>query len=437
MPAKVARRLHPPEPAVLEVEEFDAHGTSRALFKDRWIEVEHGIPGEQVQALVNGRRRRWAKITSVTRPAPDRVEAPCPHFHEGCGGCQWQMLAYESQRERKRRRAEAAFADHGFEIVVPPPRSSPEPWRYRATAGISLGHAAGFRRRGSQSIVTMRDCPISDPLIGELAATLNQAIGSGAIPNFLGEVAVEARLVERNGGTGLHTCIVPSPGSRHASLEAVLPLALHLTNLDSVVGVMYRHRQQLPELMFGERFGWITITAKLFAVSAATFFQTNLALLPELLSVVLGAAPTNGVETVVDIYGGVGLFGLCLAPGVGRVIEIEVDPVGIEAAHLSCRQQGLHNVDFMTGTAETLLADIEHADIVVVDPPRSGLTPKVVDAICRLRPPVLLYVSCLASSMARDAAIFKSHGYALGRLEAFDFYPQTYHLELFGALMLQ
>ncbi len=118
------------------------------------------------------------------------------------------------------------------------------------------------------------------------------------------------------------------------------------------------------------------------------------------------------------------------------MIEIEIDPVAIEAAELSAKWQNLDNVRFHAGTAESIMSGIEIADTVIVDPPRSGLTPKVVEAIGRLRPQRILYVSCLARSLARDIVDLSRFGYRASRVDAFDFYPQTYHVELFSKLEL-
>jgi 23S rRNA (uracil1939-C5)-methyltransferase len=429
-----SKPLRPPDEAVLDVTEFDDHGTSRALFKDRWIEVERAIPGEQVRALVYGKRRRWTRIEEVLRASPDRVNAPCDYFHQGCGGCQWQMVAYDSQCERKWLRASQAFADTGLNPRLSRPARLPDPWRYRITAGISLGRSAGFRRRGTQSILRAMDCLIAHPLIGDLLGQLNQWIEASEIEDYHGEVGVDVRVIDGYAAPRLHTCILPSPGSKHASIPAVMGLALKLAELESVAGVVYRHRQFPPELLFGDAFGWATIRGQSFALSAATFFQTNLSLLESLLHVFFDAARPCSTDTVLDVYGGVGIFGLLLSPHVARVAEIEIDPVAVEAARMSGRRQGLTNLDFIVGTAESLMGGLEHADIVVVDPPRVGLAPKVVDAVARLEPRTILYTSCLARSMARDAAAFAERGYTLGPVSTFDFYPQTYHLELFGAL---
>lgn len=423
-----------PKEAVLEVLEFDAHGRARATFEGKTVEVDHGIPGELVEALVHGRRRRWARIVNILQPSPQRVVAPCPHFHGGCGGCPWQMLSYASQLDRKLASIRSAFADAGLKVSVSCLGGMENAWRYRRTASLSLGRQVGFRRHGTQSIVGIEDCPISHPSIGQLASFLNRCVEGERLPNFRGEVALEVRVVEAQGREFLHTAIVPSPGSRHASPELVQPLTECLTESNLVTGVMYRHRQNPPQLLYGEPYGTVKVMDHPFAVSAATFFQTNLRVLPDLLAAVVDAASATASHTVVDVYGGVGLFGLLLAPSVDRVIEIEIDAVSIEAARLSASWQGLRNIDFLCGTAEGIMASVERADTVIVDPPRAGLTPKVVEAFGRLRPARILYVSCLAKSLVRDILSFREYGYTCGPVQAFDFYPQTYHVELFTLL---
>ena len=346
------------------------------------------------------------------------------------------MLDYRNQLERKLQRSNAELRRAGIGLDITRLHPMDHPWRYRVTAGISLGHAAGFRRHGSQSIVGLTDCPIAHPLIGDVAAHINRQLEAGALPNFRGDMVVEVRVLEAGSAESLHLAIVPSPGSQHASIDQVLPLAKSLARLPAVAGIVYRHRQELPQLIFGEPYGTTVIEGRRFAVSAATFLQTNTRMLPALLRSMSEAHRSVSGEVVVDVYGGVGLFGLFRAHDGARVIEIELDPVGIEAAQLSAQWQNLDSVEFRAGTAETVMGRIEHADTVIVDPPRSGLTPKVVDAIGRLRPHRILYVSCLARSLARDIVDLARFGYRPGCVEAFDFYPQTYHVELFSPLEL-
>ncbi len=158
----------------LRLHRFDDHGTTRAGYRGRWVEVEHGIPGETVVVELTGSQRRRARIVEVLESAPDRVEPPCEYFRDwACGGCQWQHISYEGQLARKREQVDAAMQASGLDLVVGKVHALDDPWRYRSTAGIALGRSAGFRRHGSLAIVPIRDCPISHPLIGRLMAQLN------------------------------------------------------------------------------------------------------------------------------------------------------------------------------------------------------------------------------------------------------------------------
>jgi 23S rRNA (uracil1939-C5)-methyltransferase len=134
------------------------------------------------------------------------------------------------------------------------------------------------------------------------------------------------------------------------------------------------------------------------------------------------------------VYAGVGLFGLFLAEGAREVVEIEADPRANEAARITASRWDLSNVSFVTSSAEEALASASRYDLVIVDPPRAGLAPAVTQALVERAPQLLLYVSCLPQSLARDLGPLTQAGYRVDHLELFDFYPQTYHVELLAVL---
>jgi 23S rRNA (uracil1939-C5)-methyltransferase len=430
------KNYRPPVRSELVAGAFDAHGIARGSINGKPVELERAIPGELVDVEIFGKRRRWARIVSVLSPAADRVDAPCPAFERGCGGCQWQMIEYRSQLDRKVEGARTALAGSGLDLPITAVHEAADPWRYRGTAALSLGYRAGFRRHGSQSIVELEDCPIANVMIGRLAAHLNRGITQEKIPNFRGQMSVEIRAGYMGEQEVVHTCILPAPGSPHAGTDAVDQLAAWLGESPDVAGVVYRHRQEPPRLLRGEEFIEVQLLGTRLCVTAATFFQTNISMVERLLASLLREARTGPNVVAVDVYGGVGTFGLALAGACREVIEIELDPTSIEAASRAAQQAHLSNVRFIGEAAETALGGLEAADIVIVDPPRSGLTPKTIAALRDLRPAQILYVSCLAQSLARDVAELMLSGYRSGGVELFDFYPQTYHAELFTALTL-
>src|SRR5579875_980062 len=152
------------EPIVAEVrlERWGTRGWTEAEVGGRKALIDRGIPGEEVVATVQrGRHPRRGMVTNVIEPAPGRVVAPCPAYHRGCGGCQWQHLDYAAQVETKRGQVEALLTRAGVDACVSDVHVMAEPWRYRHTAAVAIGWEAGFRPRGRRGIVEMRDCLIS------------------------------------------------------------------------------------------------------------------------------------------------------------------------------------------------------------------------------------------------------------------------------------
>jgi 23S rRNA (uracil1939-C5)-methyltransferase len=418
------------ELATLRLGGFDSHGTTRARLTGRSIEVEHGIPDETVTVEIFEGRRPRGRIVDLLDPAPDRVDPPCEYFRGwACGGCQWQHISYEGQLERKRQGVEAAMRSAGLPFSVTATHALDDPWRYRSTAGIALGKRAGFRRHGSLAIVPIRDCPISDPLIGRLMADLNDRIAAGALPDFHGRVRLEVRAVD----SGLHLLVQPGedrsppPGDLTILLEA-------LTALRAVEAVSLRQPDGSIRAVSGPRFGQTTIKDRPLWLSAGSFFQTNLRLLPVLIDRILAEArPLHG-KRAADVYGGVGVFGLFLSDEVEEVTVIESDPLAVEAGRLTAAEWGRSNLTYLPQTAEEGLAAAGRFDVVLLDPPRAGLSEPVLASLVRERPPLILYVSCLSQSLARDLIPLTGSGYSVEHLELFDFYPQTYHVEVLAVL---
>jgi 23S rRNA (uracil1939-C5)-methyltransferase len=420
-----------PELFTFQLGPFDRHGTTRAPYGNRTIEVEHGIPGETVRAEVFGGKRPRARIREILDPSPDRVEAPCPYFREwSCGGCQWQMISYPGQIERKRAAIEQVMQEAGHDLRVTDIHALAEPWRYRSTAGVALGKRAGFRRQASLAIVPLHECPISHEVIGRLMAALNEQIEAGTIPDYRGRLRVDVRVVEDG---ALQTYI--RPGEEGAAVGDVEPLAAFLSAQPDVISVA-AYRPGGIRMVKGEMFASAEVAGRPVWLTAASFFQTNLRLLPELIARLQEEAQPIAGKRIADVYAGVGLFGLFLAADAEEVVVVEPDPVAVQAARLTAERWGLDNVTFLTKPAEEAMVDTNRYDAVILDPPRSGLTPPVLGSLSQSRPPLILYVSCLPQSLARDLGPLTEVGYTVEHLELFDFYPQTYHTEVLAVLRM-
>lgn len=411
--------------------EFDDHGTTRAKVGNRWVEVEHGIPGETVKIELMGKKRQRGRIVDLVKQANDRVFPPCEYYREWkCGGCQWQHLSYRSQLRRKRRGVEATMKRAGLDQRVTATYSLGEPWRYRSTAGIALGKHAGFRRHGSLAIVPIEDCPISHPRLGELMALLNQRLETGELPDFRGRVRIDVRLAD---GPVLQTLVRPADDHPPAPSDIAI-LTEMLGQVEDIASVSLMAPDGELVVLSGDPFGQTTVAGRPIYLHAGSFFQTNLELLPELIGrLQQESAPLEG-KRVADVYGGVGIFGLFLAEHALDVLVVESDPLAEEACRRTAASWGLDNVHFRTEEAESALKDAAGIEVVIVDPPRTGLSETVIETLIELQPETILYISCLAQSLARDLRVLTAEGYRVDHLEVFDFYPQTYHVEILTVL---
>jgi 23S rRNA (uracil1939-C5)-methyltransferase len=172
----------------------------------------------------------------------------------------------------------------------------------------------------------------------------------------------------------------------------------------------------------------MTAASYTFRVSASSFFQVNTGTAEKMVAHLMDNLPLTATSTVMDIYCGVGLFSAQIAPEVGRLIGIEENPLAVE--DFATNLDAYDNVEIYEAAAEDLLPSLDvQPDIIVVDPPRAGLAPEVLDAIAAKKPGVLAYISCDPATFSRDAKRLRKAGFVLQQITPFDLFPQTYHIE--------
>ncbi|MFQ5855922.1 MAG: class I SAM-dependent RNA methyltransferase [Anaerolineae bacterium] len=398
---------------------------------ETWF-VAGGIPGEEVvvERVKRDRRFVYARVKEVVEPAPQRVDPPCPYFGR-CGGCQWQHVDYETQlafktdlvREQLRRRGD--FEDP----PVRPAIGMDEPWHYRNQARFTIGHDGelGFNEHFTRRFLPIDECLILHPKINEVLHELQGRCSD-----------VKHQLVVRY---GFHTG------------ELMVFPQVPVENLPFETGQRYFH-----EALHGHR----------FQVFDSSFFQTNTLQAERLGQLVQEKLALTGSEVVVDAYCGVGAFGVLLAEQVGRVIGIEESATAIADARenikgidspstprqapfdkacpefieglrtsLQQAQDGARDgagsgqrIELIEGKTEEVLPQLEGPiDAVILDPPRAGCRPVVLQALIELRPPRIIYVSCDPYTLARDLRILVDGGFDLIEVQPVDMFPQTYHVE--------
>jgi 23S rRNA (uracil1939-C5)-methyltransferase len=461
---------------------FGGEGVARLGEGGYVVFVAGAIPGDRVRALVHKRKRSYAhaRTLEVLAPGPERIAPVADH-----PGVPWQVLPYERQLAIKREQVEEALRRigrlHGFELeqIVP----AVEPWRYRNKLEYSFGQeqgrdgeagelVCGFHApAGGNSVSPIADCLLASELgnrARELALAWCRAQGltawdrgrarsgehvgrqraggdveaqrrerTGPAPD--GRVRLRNLVVREGRRSGqLQVRIVTTAGELEAGeLAAELSAALG----EQLSGVLWTRSRSLAETTAGgdtelvwgeahlpERLGELDLR-----ISPEAFFQTNTEMAEVLYGVVAEYAALEGWERVYDLYSGIGTIALSLASRAGELWGIELVPEAVADAIAGARRNNVTKAHFFAGDTRLALKElVERAgrpDVIVVDPPRAGLSKKVVHRIIEASPKRIVYVSCNPTTLAPNAAELVEAGWALRRVRPIDMFPQTHHVE--------
>jgi tRNA/tmRNA/rRNA uracil-C5-methylase (TrmA/RlmC/RlmD family) len=395
--------------AVVDVGPVAHGGHCVARLDGQVVFVRHALPGERVRIAITERTKTFlrADAIEILDAAPGRVEPPCPYAGPGrCGGCDFQHVDPAVQRgllgdvvrEQLRRLAGLTW-DGEVEAVDPEALG----WRTRVQFAVDGDGRPGLRRHRSHEIIPVDRCLIAHP----------------DLPVVLGRTW-DADTVE---------AIVSSTGDRLLVTDASISDEVE-DEVDGVVavdGTVRGGRGAVTERVLTED----------FRVSGSGFWQVHPDAASTLVAAVLEAAQARPGDTVLDLYAGVGLFTTFLAAEVGEggaVLSVESDPGGSRDA-----RRNLHDLPQVRLVGETVERALrqgalgEQADVVVLDPPRTGAK-KAVQGIVDLAPRRIVYVACDPAALARDLASFAARGYALVGLRAFALFPMTHHVECVAVL---
>jgi 23S rRNA (uracil1939-C5)-methyltransferase len=431
MPQRAGTKENAAERVEARLGRFAADGSIPLEVTGRRVRVEGGIPNETVRLALTGRRDRpHAEVVSVLEPSPERVTPRCKVV-DVCGGCEWQHLSQAGQLLHKaaivRRLLSAQRLPTRIDAVVP----MADPWAYRIRAQIALGPEAGFRMRRSKAIVGLRTCPVAHPAISRLLEDLNRLIRLRELPDYRGKALLHAQLAGSPSDPRLQLLLEGVDGLRLEPDAATQAVADSLLALRGVESVSVQDAAGAVHTLAGPALSWIRLRGRDLALPPGSFFQSNWSLLPTLLDRALELATVQPGETVADIYGGVGLFGLFMAVAGAQVTLVEIDPRAVAAARETARAWGLPDdaITYVAAPAEEAVAALPQLDLALVDPPRTGLDQRTLDTLIEHAVPRIVYVSCSPITYARDAAQLVRAGYRIERYELYDFYPQTVHVE--------
>jgi 23S rRNA (uracil1939-C5)-methyltransferase len=419
----------------LDIEKGVYRGLGLARHNGEVVFVPHVLPGERVRARVqkSGRGYAHARLEGVLRPAAERRTPPCPYVPR-CGGCAHQEMEYAAQLRLKEAVLREAFDRGGVEWTAAiPVRPSPErAWRTRVAFHLSSGPSGlrlGLFEEGSHRVVDVEVCLQLSDGMNRTARALLEALRP------LSRVAARVKGIElaESGDESQRVAVLQIDGSLNdvaelGALRGRIPgltgLAL-LSELDDRVTFV---------MLEGDPYVRTRVAGLELRAHACAFFQGNRFLVEPLVETVLAALPPGG--PVLDLYSGVGLFALPAARRGATVRAAELSEIAAEDARVNAEAAGLTNVEIEAADVETALAAWAPiaGETVILDPPRSGAEPSVIAALAARAPDTIVYVSCDPPTLGRDLKRLGASGYKVHSVEAFDLFPDTFHVETVALL---
>ena len=427
------------------VEGYSSDGAGIARIEGMVVFVKGGIRGEVADVYIEhiGHNAAWGHIETLTEPSPARMEPDCPYCND-CGGCQFRHMTYEEELEAKRTRVQDALQRiGGTQVPVDIIHGAQAPSRYRNKVQFPVGGSSiGYYKGRTHQVTDIDDCllqPEEDTIARRVVKKWMTQYHIPAYNEKTGKGLLRHLYLRTNSRRQVLCCLivngkdVPHSGELISALQEALP---------GLVGVVLCSNTRKTNVILGDTFRTLwgedrleeTLCGHTFRLSVPSFFQINRAQTEVLYGRALAFAQLTGSETAVDLYCGIGTISLTLAEQAKQVIGVEVVPQAIEDAKENAVRNGLaRKTRFECGDASDLAAQLEaegiRPDVVVVDPPRKGLAPDVVDTIVRMAPRRVVYVSCDPATLGRDVKRFEEQGYKAVKAEAVDLFPRTAHIE--------
>lgn len=386
----------------VEIEKVAHGGHFIARHEGAVIFVRHGIPGEVVEVEITSIEKSLARadVIAVLEPSSDRVVAPCQYARaDGCGGCDFQHIQYTRQLELKSDVIAEQFAriakmeiDIEVEAV-----SNPLHWRTRFAATTNARGDIGFKGARSNQMIPIANCPVLIP-----------EIDFPTLPHE--KLSTNQRVEVSLSTTGERT--VTTAAQRTSRTEKNPPVTI----VEGRESARYEVASNTGSLKFG--------------VSNTSFWQSNINAPEVLVNAFLEYAQLEAGDHLIDLYGGVGLFAAAALPIIGSGGRIEI----VEASRSATRDaagnfRDHQNVKIITGDVAREMRNFSRADVVVLDPPRTGAGESVIASITSLSPRAIVYIACDPAALARDTGYLRNEGYHLDKVRAFDLFPMTHHVE--------
>jgi len=438
------------EEIIINIEEMDTKGLGIGYIDNKKIKVKNAILGEKVKVRVKKIKNDIAEanIIEIIEKSPIERENKCKHFGE-CGGCTYQNIDYKEQIKIKADTARKLFKNEGLEgFEFLEIETSPKVHEYRNKMEYTFGKdkegskALGLHKKGRfNEIVTTDECNIVDEDFNKLLKlVLNFSLENG-IPFYNSKTheGFLRHLVVRKASINNELLVnIVSTSQIDYDFSKLADKIKNTIFNSKLVGILHTQNDSLSDAVILENlnilYGRDYLIEKLlglkFKINAFSFFQTNSYGAELLYKTVREFAGEILNKTVFDLYCGTGTIGIIMAPMAKKVIGIELVEESVKSARENAEINKLENIIFFAGDVAEKLKEInETPDIVILDPPRSGVNYKALEDIINFNPEKIIYVSCNIESLVRDLKILNERGYNIDKIKCVDMFPHTYHLE--------
>jgi 23S rRNA (uracil1939-C5)-methyltransferase len=450
----------------LEIVQMAFGGRGIARLNGMAVFVDQAVPGDKVLARIVRKKKSYAeaRVLKLIKPSSLRVEAPCP-YSGVCGGCKWQFLGYEHQLKYKQDHVREILEHIGALRDIPVHATVPSEkiFGYRnkmefscatqrwlmpeelGKEGVDAGIALGLHVPGTYfKVLDINACLLQPDMGNDLLTDVRAFIQASELPVYglKSHQGFWRFLVLRHSAARDQWMvnIVTADEKPSVLRELGERLARKYPNVICVVNNITARKAavafgEYETSVVGEPLLVDAIGSFEFEISANSFFQTNTLGAERLYEIVRGYAALTGCETVVDLYCGAGTISICLSDRAKEVVGLELVESAMADATRNCRRNGIDNCRFIAGDIRQTLAGLDvKPDVMIIDPPRVGMHPDVVDRVIAIAPDKIVYVSCNPATLARDLALMKD-AYQVQEVQPVDLFPHTFHIESVALLI--
>ena len=430
------------------VTDYTAEGQGVARVDGIAVFLPNAIAGEKYLVRIEKVGKTWAsgKITEILEKSPHRVQRQCP-ISASCGGCDFWHMDYEEETRLKAERVRSCLNRIGGESLTDMPiLAAPVCTGYRNKAQYPVASKkgrvyAGFFKAGTHTVVENDRClilPDETEQVRQIVIDYVNRYRISAYDETTGKGLLRHIYVRRGAVSGqVLVCLVlngrklPHSEDLIEKLQTVdgfttLVLSVNTKDTNAVLG-------DEEIVLYGPGYIEDTLCGLNFRLSARSFYQINHHQAQRLYEAAIAQAEITAKDLVLDLYCGVGTITLCMAKAAGKVIGVEVVEQAVEDAKANAKRNGIENAEFFCGDAGKAALKLEQEgirpDVVVVDPPRKGLNGDTIEALSRMSPRRIVYVSCDPATLGRDVALLKDRGYKLKNAQAADLFPRCSHVE--------